>query len=899
MAVTVATPKDYWISQQALSITLNALGEPNRIQASVASGAAILCYIKGVKPASSGSEYAKNGDGLEYDNGHNYRRWPITISPTYFNSDTEKYLYVAIPRSATIGTDAVVVFPSVKLDIYGYSIKLVPVKDAEGKMHDKDGNETDDPTKAVKEEQQDKLVGSEDYFYIWLQGIISEPTLIEGVLQRQWSPLVDCGTLSTDEAISTLDTDWYKYNTVDQVVHFLKQIAMDQGASFINLILNNKELIDVATKALTTPVDSDKMVATPGYVKNFYLSRVTDDIAKGHIRFDGGLSFMDKLFSIDNSGNPAVKGFLDGRGIYMDANEGLIQTDGLEVRGFMRVMELIINRLQLMESDYSFTEGCEVEHIDYVDNGQRLKLTMHKEHDNDYAPFYCGDILYAKVNNLLPRGTVPPEGHIETKHGSYYTVWLIVRKVNYSDNTMIVEICKSLDSTGAAYVPGAHNFTFYGTSLRDRRFNDEPAAALQYEMDITAAEALGNNVVLAVSGPTLGTGGFDTNITVTRHGNIADNIDPDTGLPDPSGQIKRSQEGRQQSWVLSTTDQRLTYYWRVSSPILRSDNIAMCLGILPTMLDDDGILPSTRDKSMPSLYINTIFYENSHHIYYPSRIVKEDRGEWVEPDPTATPPQPSVVYNGPSGTYEPDGTLTDENIAAEVSAGHISEKRAAAAKIVRTWGGTYTTGQTIFEPYHFESMTKVEWLTQRLSSAWNTGNNRLTDLQLYIKIIIEWHHDLETSRTWNNGILWECLVDGTTHEPMWNNADWMAVSGDNIFHCEILSSAGSTFHNGNVDTVLSMSVFYGQEDICEQVKYPIRAVTWTRMTGWDDVNKTFVQTPADRNWQPNYTDGGHLSVLLLRHDMGSGWMSEYRRAMIVCSIDNGEEEPLTAARRIL
>ena len=883
MAVTVATPKDYWISQQALSITLNALGDPNRIQASVASGAAILCYIKGVKPASSGPECAKNGDGLEYDNGHNYRRWPITISPTYFNSDTEKYLYVAIPRSATTGTDAVVVFPSVKLDIYGYSIKQVPVKDAEGKMHDKDGNETDDPAKAVKEEQQDKLVGSEDYFYIWLQGIISDSG--SGTTPREWQQLVDCGTLSTDEAISTLDTDWYKYNTVDQVVHFLKQIAMDQGASFINLILNNKELTDVATSLLQTPVDSDKMVATPNYVQKFFLSKVKDDIANGHITFNQGLTF-DKILKSKG----ASEGFLDGKGIWMDAAQGLIQTDGLEVRGFMRVMELIINRLQLMESDYSFTEGCEVEHIDYYDydtpdqpvdpehqpaslNG-RLKLWMHKEHDNDYAPFYVGDILYAKVNNLLPKDAPVPTGHTSTRHGSYYTVWMMVDEVDYANNTLIVSLYQSLEQDGETpVVPGAHNFTPFGTSIRD--YSDSPSSAVAAEMSISAAVALNNNVVFAVRGATLGTG-FDTNITVTRHGNIADSQDP---------QIKQSQIARQQSWVLSTTDQRLTYYWHVDQPIIRSDNVAMCLGILPTMLDDDGILPSTRDKDMPSLYINTIFYENMHHIYYPSRIVKEDRGEWVQPD--ASVPQPATTYEGPSGTYEPDGTLTDENIAAEVAAGHISEKRAAAARIVRTWGGTYTTGQTIFEPYHFESMTRVEWLTQRLSPAWK----RVSDLELYIKIIIEWHHDLETSRVWYYGALWEARVDGTTAVPWFNNAGWQCIRTSSIVLKIAISKRflrQSDFSGNQVATTMAFVLTIGEVDVTSLVNKD--SVVWTRQTVGADIDPALAASDAAWNQNRGYHK---LTIPVSSADLPSNFWT-VREVQFTCTVNiDGIPQPAT------
>ena len=107
----IAQPGDYWISQSAINISLNALGEADRIQVSVASGAVIMCWIKDVKAASAGDDYAGNGDGLDYGVDHQPRRWPISLSPTYFNSHTAKYVYVAIPRSASVGSVATVVFP--------------------------------------------------------------------------------------------------------------------------------------------------------------------------------------------------------------------------------------------------------------------------------------------------------------------------------------------------------------------------------------------------------------------------------------------------------------------------------------------------------------------------------------------------------------------------------------------------------------------------------------------------------------------------------------------------------------------------------------------------------------------------------------------------------------------
>lgn len=592
-----------------------------------------------------------------------------------------------------------------------------------------------------------------------------------------------------------------------------------------------------------------------------YLSRVDDDTAEGFITFLKGLKSKNITFTEFLKSEGASKGFLDGMGIYMDALEGLIQTDGLEVRGFMRVMELIINRLQLMESDYSFTEGADVEHIDYTDDG-RLKLTIHKEHDNDYVPFYQGDILYAKVNNLLPRGAAVPTGHTSTKNGSYYTVWMMCDEVDYADNTITVSLYQSKEPDGDPIVPGGRNFTPYGSPIID---TDSPSSALAAERFISAETALANNVVLAVAGNMLGNGGFDTHLTLTRHGNIADSTDPS---------IKRSQQGRQQSWVLSTTDQRLTYYWHVDSPFLRSDNIALCLGILPTVLDDDGILPSTRDKSMPSLYINTVFYENIHHIYYPSRIVKEDRGEWVVPDSSV--PQPEVTYTGPTGTFTPDGTLL--TIQEEVDMGNITAARAAAAAIVNTWGGSYSTGQRLMEPYHFESMTKVEWLTQRLSPAWK----HLSDRELYMKIIIEWHHDLETSRVWYYGALWECRADGNTSAPWFNNADWQCIRTSDISLKIAISKRFlrlSDFTGNQVATTLAFVLTVGQTDITSQVDQ--NDVEWTRQTVGADTDAALAA--ADRAWNQNY--GYHrLQIPIRSGDLPSNFWT-VREVQFTCTVN--------------
>jgi len=242
----IAQPKDYWIAQGAITITLNALGNPNRMQGSVASGAAILCYIEGV-------------DGLGYDNGHRFKTWPLSLSPTYFNSNTQKYVYAAIPRTATVGTQAVVVFPSEKLDVYG--------KNSDGAQ-----------------------VGSSDYYYIWLQGIISSSGEY-GTTNRTWTEEMDFGKKGTDEDLyDDTDGEWYQYSKVSEIVTFLKNITMKAGTTFYNLYLGYKELTGVATAATGEEyVDSETLVVTPSYLQGKYLSRQKEDVAEEQIGFLKGI----------------------------------------------------------------------------------------------------------------------------------------------------------------------------------------------------------------------------------------------------------------------------------------------------------------------------------------------------------------------------------------------------------------------------------------------------------------------------------------------------------------------------------------------------------------------------------------------------------------------------------
>lgn len=268
--MTQATTKDYWISPYALHIERNALGYPDYIQASCVSGAQILVYVK---------------DIIGYDAGHNYRRWPLQASPTVFNSHSEKYVYAAIPRDFNSTESARIVFPSEQIDIYG---------------------------KNLKEEQ----IGNEKYYYIFLQGVLTSSG-DNGTEQRKWKSDIISGYLSSNEAFSAgmVDTVWYKYETVNELVTFLKEMTMKAGTWFrvfyakaVNIVSGGSITFE-GQGALNgiakedTSIDSEDRIVTPKYLDEKSLSSVHDDIAQGLIRFMQGLKLGDGEKGIDAEGN--------------------------------------------------------------------------------------------------------------------------------------------------------------------------------------------------------------------------------------------------------------------------------------------------------------------------------------------------------------------------------------------------------------------------------------------------------------------------------------------------------------------------------------------------------------------------------------------------------------------
>lgn len=292
--LTQATPRNYWISPNALFIQLNAMGTPDYIQASCTSGAQILVYVKDIIP---------------YDAGHNYQRWPLQASPTVFNSHTEKYVYVAVPRSDSSQKEAVVVFPSEEIDIYG------------------------------KNENAEQI-GDEKYYYIFLQGIITSSG-DNGTTPRDWKEncRIATGYLSSDEAVSAgpNDSEWFSFSPVDNFTTLLKDLTMKAGTKFRELFAKAVTIVSGGSITFegqhtslsgvadeTTAAEAVDRIVTPKYMDNHALSSVHDDIANGLISFLQGLQV----------GSSFISGLLGTGGVFRKDADGktYIEVDKIYAR---------------------------------------------------------------------------------------------------------------------------------------------------------------------------------------------------------------------------------------------------------------------------------------------------------------------------------------------------------------------------------------------------------------------------------------------------------------------------------------------------------------------------------------------------------------------------------------
>lgn len=120
------------------------------------------------------------------------------------------------------------------------------------------------------------------------------------------------------------------------------------------------------------------------------------------------------------------------------------------------------------------------------------------------------------------------------------------------------------------------------------------------------------------------------------------------------------------------------------------------------------------------------------------------------------------------------------------------------------------------------------------------------------------------------GCKWMCLSTGTTQEPKWNSTDWAQIEGNSELTLEFTSSNGYNFFAGKVNTEITPYVYWGYNDISDDILPADWA--WTRDSG---------QVTEDNAWSVTHANNGRI-LHLTNEDMPSNWGAT-RKVKFTCT----------------
>lgn len=290
----------YRISYQGVSMTENALENPNLIQVGVVPG----CTIMVAPQKSYGIDYLPNGE---------YRSWTLTGYNTRLNRTEAHYIYARLERDSD---DAMVLF-------------------------------------SVNDYATDGSIGgenpSEDFYYIRIGSITATDSLEAATLDREIT--LDYGKLSTPEG-QTQDTAGWKELfevTADDLIRPLKRFTsyIVQGTLSIigKLVINDKQISDVARQGDEGEfLQSDESVPTTKLLTGKYLdllrqyliNKDREDSTKFLLTMMAGIVVGEKGFAEG----------LTGFGAKID-KKGYGEMRGLRLWEFLEVPELRYNRVEI------------------------------------------------------------------------------------------------------------------------------------------------------------------------------------------------------------------------------------------------------------------------------------------------------------------------------------------------------------------------------------------------------------------------------------------------------------------------------------------------------------------------------------------------------------------------
>lgn len=215
----------------------------------------------------------------------------------------------------------------------------------------------------------------------------------------------------------------------------LNEISTDrQGYMYLTQI---REKEDTETGETTTEQVTEKVKA--GYadvakdlsedspIREQFLSRLVDDVAKGNLTFEKMLTVLGlSIFKSGAQFGEFVQSLYAGKGAGID-QLGNAEFESVRVRSYFEAMEFIVNRLSAIEGDQLLTEADTIESVDDLgDNCYGLHLRSKWE--GYFTAQYPNNVLKGIINTLA------------TGSGVYYTSWTRVNSVNTANNYIEVTL---------------------------------------------------------------------------------------------------------------------------------------------------------------------------------------------------------------------------------------------------------------------------------------------------------------------------------------------------------------------------------------------------------------------------------------------------------------------------
>lgn len=146
-----------------------------------------------------------------------------------------------------------------------------------------------------------------------------------------------------------------------------------------------------------------------------------------------------------------VSGLYNGKGGAVDG-DGSAQFESLEVRSYMKVLELIVNRLSAIEGDQVLTEADTIDLVETArdedgnprtdQNGNPIYVLYLREKWDGYFTAQTGGSVIRGIINTLAGGS-----------GDYYTSWMRIDAVNTSLNAITVTMYADDDTPAGKNFP--------------------------------------------------------------------------------------------------------------------------------------------------------------------------------------------------------------------------------------------------------------------------------------------------------------------------------------------------------------------------------------------------------------------------------------------------------------